>query len=212
MTQELFDLATSHTFTEEAVQEIFCKYKGKAQAEPMDEARDSTRQGKGKKDNWRRRDIEFIATVDRIHKQKTGKLNHVNFNKIIKMPCCNHSYPVKHTLEECNLIKPLFKGDYKTIDQDASSRSANNEGKRDAYPDPKGCLMIFGRPATYESRHQQRLTAREVNADTLGKAALDFLKWLEIVITFDTKDHLDHTFHSLGASPLSSTRSSARPT
>jgi hypothetical protein len=120
----------------------------------MDEARDRTRQGKGKKDSWRRRDIEFIATVDRIHKQKTGKLNHVSFNKIIKMPCCNHGYLVKHTLEECDLIKPLFKGDYKTTDQDASSGSANNEGKRDAYPDSKGCLMIFGRPAAYESKHR----------------------------------------------------------
>ena len=43
--------------------------------------------------------------VDRVHKQKTGKLNHVSFDKIVKLPCHNHGYPVKHTLEECDLIK-----------------------------------------------------------------------------------------------------------
>jgi hypothetical protein len=39
-TQELLDLATSHASDEEVVRAIFCKYKGKAQAEPMDEAND----------------------------------------------------------------------------------------------------------------------------------------------------------------------------
>jgi hypothetical protein len=40
MTWELLDLATSHTFSEEAVHAIFCKCKGKAQAKPVDEAKD----------------------------------------------------------------------------------------------------------------------------------------------------------------------------
>jgi hypothetical protein len=40
MTQELLDLATSHASGEEAIRAIFWKYKGKAQAEPTDEAKD----------------------------------------------------------------------------------------------------------------------------------------------------------------------------
>ena len=40
MTRELLDLATSHASGEEAVWAIFYKYKGKAQAKPMDKARD----------------------------------------------------------------------------------------------------------------------------------------------------------------------------
>jgi hypothetical protein len=43
--------------------------------------------------------------------------------------------------------------------------------------------MIFGGPVAYESRRQQKLTAREVNAATLGKAISAFLKWSEMVIT-----------------------------
>jgi hypothetical protein len=128
------------------------------------------------------------------------------------MTCCNHGYLIKHTLEDYDLIKRYFKGDYKTTSPEASSGSANNDGKRDVYPNPKGCLMIFGGPVAYESRCRQRFMAWEVNASTVGKATSDFLKWSETTITFNTKDHLDHTFHSLGASPLSSTRSSARPT
>jgi hypothetical protein len=29
------------------------------------------------------------------------------------LSCRNHGYPIKHTLEECDLIKYYFKGDYK---------------------------------------------------------------------------------------------------
>jgi hypothetical protein len=87
------------------------------------------------------------VVVDRVHKQKTGKLNHVSFDKIVKLP-------VKHTLEECDLIKCYFKGGYKATSMDVPSASAGDERKRDAYPDPKGCLMIFGGPAVYESKCQ----------------------------------------------------------
>ena len=130
--------------------------------------------------------------VDRVHKQKTGKLNHISFDKIVKMPCHNSGYPVKHTLEECDLIKRYFKVDYKATGADAPSRSTGNEEKGDAYPDPKGCLMIFGVPMVYESKRQQKLMAREVNAAALGEAVLAFLKWSETAITFDRKDHPDH--------------------
>jgi hypothetical protein len=65
--------------------------------------------------------------VDRVHKQKTSRLNHVSFNKIVKMSCCNHIYLVKHTLEECYPIKCYFNGDYKATSMDASTRSISNE-------------------------------------------------------------------------------------
>jgi hypothetical protein len=60
------------------------------------------------------------------------------------------------------------------------------------YPGPKGCLMIFGGPVAYESKHWQKLTAREVNAAALGEAAPVFLKWSKTTITIDRKDHPDH--------------------
>ena len=108
------------------------------------------------------------------------------------MPCRNYGYPIKHTLEECNLIKRYFSGDYKATSTDVSSESAINEEKGDAYPDPKGCLMFFNGPVAYESKRQQNLIAREVNMAALGKAVPSFLKWLEAAITFDRKDHPNH--------------------
>ena len=81
-------------------------------------------------------------------------------DKIVKMSCHNHGYPVKHTLEECDLIKRYFSGDYKMTGTGSPSGPADNEEKGDAYPDPRGCLMIFGVPMAYESRHRQKLIAR----------------------------------------------------
>ena len=69
---------------------------------------------------------------------------------------------------------------------------AGEEEKRDAYLDPKGCLIIIGGPATHESKRRQKLMNREVNAATLGDAIPAFLKWPETAITFDRKDHSNH--------------------
>jgi hypothetical protein len=63
------------------------------------------------------------------------------------LPCHNHDYSVKHTLEECDLIEHYFKGDYKAIDMNALFGSTGDERKRDVYPNLKGCLMIFSEPA-----------------------------------------------------------------
>jgi hypothetical protein len=57
---------------------------------------------------------------------------------------------------------------------------------------PKECLMIFGGLVAYESKHRQKLTAREVNVAAQGEAVPAFLKRSKTVITFDRKDHLDH--------------------
>jgi hypothetical protein len=37
--------------------------------------------------------------------------------------------------------------------QHAPSESVNDEGKRDAYLDLKGCLIIFNGSVAYESKH-----------------------------------------------------------
>ena len=125
----MVDLATSHASSVEAIYVIFCKHKDKVQAKPMDEARDHNQRIKGKKDSWRCHDSEFVEAVDRVHKQKTSKLNHISFDRIVKMPCHNHGYLVKHTLKECDLVKCYFSGDYKTIDTDTLSGHTDNKEK-----------------------------------------------------------------------------------
>ena len=61
-------------------------------------------------------------------------------------------YSVKHTLEECDVIKCYFSGHYMITGTDVSSGPTDNEEKGDAYPDPRRCLMIFGGPMVYESK------------------------------------------------------------
>jgi len=104
--------------------------------------------------------------VDRVHKQKTSRPNPVSFEKIVKGLCHDHGYPIKHTLEDYDLIKRYLKGDYKTTSTDKPARPTDDEEKGDVFPNPKGCLMTFDGPAAYESRHRQKLTTREVNAAT----------------------------------------------
>ena len=99
--RELLDLAMSQSSSEEAVRANFCK----DQAEPIDEGKDCARREKGKKNSWMHHNSEFVAAVDRVHKQKTSRPNPVTFEKIIKSPCHNHGYLVEHNLEDYGLIK-----------------------------------------------------------------------------------------------------------
>jgi hypothetical protein len=68
------------------------------------------------------------------------------------------------------------------------------------YPGEDGAVnMIFGGFLARPSRRREKLIRREVfNADT---AKPSYLKWLEVPITFDRKDHLDHVPHP-GSYPL----------
>jgi hypothetical protein len=50
--------------------------------------------------------------------------------------------------------------------------------------------MIFGRSLAGPSRRREKLIQREVfNADV---AKPSYIKWSEVPITFDSKDHHDH--------------------
>ena len=78
--------------------------------------------------------------TDRVHKQKTSKLNHVSFDKIVKMSCRNHDYLVKHTLEESDLIKRHFSDDNKMTRTDMPSGPASKEQKGMRIPTQKDAL------------------------------------------------------------------------
>ena len=52
---------------------------------------------------------------------------------IMKASCRNHGYPVKHTLEDYNLIKCYLKGDYKTVGMDKPAGPTNDEEMGDTF-------------------------------------------------------------------------------
>jgi hypothetical protein len=61
------------------------------------------------------------------------------------------------------------------------------EEKEDAFPKETGCLMIFGGPTMYDSKHRQKLARQEVYAAEPATPA--FLRWSRSPITFDRSDH-----------------------
>jgi hypothetical protein len=63
------------------------------------------------------------------------------------------------------------------------------ELKGDFHDAHKEVNYIYGDPDTYESMRKQKLTAREVM--TVSPATPEYLKWLEIPMTFDRSDHTD---------------------
>ena len=61
---------------------------------------------------------------------------------------------------------------------------ADNAGEKDdGFPSSDGCLMIFGGPEVYGSKHRQKLTCLEVYE--AEPTVLAFLKWSGSPITFD---------------------------
>ena len=92
-------------------------------------------------------------------------------------------------------MKHFFTGGSKKWEQKKKPEAeADNAGEKDGgFLSPDGCLMIFGGPEPYGSKHQQKLACREAYE---GKPAMPiFLNWSGSPITFDRSDHpeLSHT-------------------
>jgi hypothetical protein len=67
----------------------------------------------------------------------------------------------------------------------------NDDGAGAAYPGEDGVVhMIFGGSPTRPSRRREKLIQREVFNPDVAKPS--YLKWLEVLITFDREDHPNH--------------------
>jgi hypothetical protein len=118
--------------------------------------------------------------------------------------CPHHEVPVKYALKD-RLIKNYINGTLKPRATDPPKKAAppldNDDGDAEArYPSEDDAFcMIFGGSLARPSRCRQKLIRREVfNAES---SPLSYLKWSEVPITFDRKDHPDRAPKS-GAYPL----------
>ena len=76
-----------------------------------------------------------------------GTLDH--FDKLLEGPYPNHAFLVKHMYKDCSLMKHFFTGGSKKWEQKKKPEAeADNAREKD------GCLMIFGRPDAYGSKHR----------------------------------------------------------
>jgi hypothetical protein len=108
-----------------------------------------------------------------------------HFEKLLKGPCLNHAFSVKHLYKDCALMKRFLSGGSKKGDQRRKPKPvADDAEEKDGYFSTiDGCLMMFGGTVAYDSKRYQKLACHEVYA--ASPTTPSFLRWSRSVITFD---------------------------
>jgi hypothetical protein len=165
----------------------------------------STQRGakkKGKKKSQAKRDAadaDLIAAAEYNNPRKPpGGAN--LFDKMLKEPCPYHQGPVKHTLEECAMLRRHF---HKAGPPAEGGRARDDDKKEDhqatEFPEVRDCFMIYGGQAANASARHHKQERREVYS--VKVAAPVYLDWSDKPITFDQADHPDRV-PSPGKYPL----------
>jgi hypothetical protein len=169
----------------------------------------SSRFKKKMKNDKHRCDNNFIATVERKTSRPKGNPTKPapskdHFEMLLDVSCPHHEVSVKHTLRECRLMKNYVNGTLKPRTADQHKKGGPppdyDDGARAAYPGEDGAMhMIFGGSPARPSRRREKLIRREVFNTDVAKPS--YLKWSEVLITFDCEDHPDHVLQP-GSYPL----------
>jgi hypothetical protein len=199
-TRELLDTTSNHADGKEAITAMLNTPQGKGKQVVDHGEGTSSRFKKKKKNDKHRCDDNFVAAVERKTSRPKGNPTKptptkYHFERLLDSPCLHHKVPIKHTLRECLLMKNYVKGTLKprTVDQPEKGGPSpdNDDGTGAVFPGEDGAVhMIFGGSPARPSRLREKLIWREVlNADVVKPS---YLKWSEVPITFDRKDHHDH--------------------
>jgi hypothetical protein len=202
---ELMDIATKFASGQEAVEAIFWKDKQPHGRQKEDVPETSVQRGTKKKTRKKAQakrdaiDADLVAAAKHRNPRKPpGGAN--MFDKMLKESCPYHKGPIKHTLEECDMIQRYF---YKTRPsiEGGKDQGKNKKGgdKEEEFPEVHNCFMIYcGQVANASARHRKQ-ERREVCS--MKVAAPVYLDWSDKPITFDQGDHPD-CVPSLGRYPL----------
>jgi hypothetical protein len=201
------DIATKFASGQEAVEAIFRKDKQPQGRPPEDAPEASTQCGakkKGKKNSQAKRDAadtDLVAAAEYKNPRKPPPPGGANlFDKMLKESCPYHQGPVKHTLEECAMLRRHFQ---RVGPPAEGGRAHDNDKKEDhqagEFPEVRDCFMIYGGQAANASARHRKQERREVCS--VKVAAPVYLDWSDKPITFDQADHTDHV-PSPGKYPL----------
>jgi hypothetical protein len=192
---ELMDIATKFASGQEAVEAIFRKNK-QPQGRPKEDAPEASAQRgtkkKAKKKAQAKRDAadaDLVAAVKHRNPRKPpGGVN--TFDKMLKESCPYHRGPVKHTLEECDMLRCYFikAGPSAEGGKDQCNNKKGGD-KEEEFPEVHDCFMInIGHVANASAWHRKQ-ERREVCS---GKVATPvYLDWSDKPITFDQGNHPD---------------------
>jgi hypothetical protein len=198
-TRELLDTTSNHADGEEAVAAMLNTPQGKGKQVVDHGEGTSSRFKKKKKNDRRRRDDNFVAAVERKASRPKGNQGKPtptrdHFEKLLDPPCPLHEVTVNHTLRECRLMKNYVKSTLKpkvADHPDKQGPSYDNDGGAGAmFPGEDGAVhTILGGSLARPSGRREKLIRHEVMHAVIAKPS--YLKWSEVPITFDRKDHPD---------------------
>jgi hypothetical protein len=108
---------------------------------------------------------------------------------MLKELCPYHRGPVKHTLEECDMLRRYFNKAGPSVE--GGKDQGNNKGgdKEEEVPEVHNCFMIYGGQVANASARHHKQERREVCS--VKVAAPVYLDWSDKAITFDQGDHPD---------------------
>jgi hypothetical protein len=192
---ELMDVATKFASGQEAIEAIFRKDK-QPQGEPKEDAPEASAQRgakkKAKKKAQAKRnaaDVNLVAAAEHRNPWKPpGGAG--AFDKMLKEPCPYHQGPVKHTLEECVMLRRYFhKAEPPAEDGKGQGNNKKEGDKEDEFPEIHNCFMIYGGQVANTSARHSKQERQEVCS--VKVAAPVYLDWSDKPITFDQGDHPD---------------------
>jgi hypothetical protein len=202
---EMLDIATKFASGQEAVEAIFRKDKqpqGRQQEDVPEASAPRDTKKKGKKKSQAKRDAadaDLVAAAKHRNPRKPpGGAN--MFNKMLKESCPYHQGPIKHTLEECVMLRRYFYMVGPPAEGGKGHDNVKKEGnKAEEFPEVHDCFMIYGGQVVNTSARHRKQVRREVYS--VKVAAPVYLDWSDKPITFDQGDHPDRV-PSLGKYPL----------
>jgi hypothetical protein len=192
---ELMDIATKFASGQEAVEAIFRKDKKPQGCQQEDVPEASAQRGtkkKGKKKSQAKRDdadADLVAAAEHRNLRKPpGGAN--LFDKMLKEPYPYHQGLVKHTLEECVMLRRYFHKAGPPAEGGKGHDNDKKEGnKAEEFLEVHDCFMIYGGQVANASARHRKQERREVCS---GKVAAPvYLDWSDKPITFDQGDHPD---------------------
>jgi hypothetical protein len=80
------------------------------------------------------------------------------FDKMLKELCPYHRGPVKHTLEECDMLRRYFNKAGPSVEGGKDQGNNKKEGdKEEEFPEVHNCFMIYdGQVANASARHRKQ--------------------------------------------------------
>jgi hypothetical protein len=190
---KLMDIATKFASCQEAVEAIFWKDKQPQGRQQEDVSEASAQRGAKKKGNKKSQakrdaaDADLVAAAEHWNPRKPPRGANL-FDKMLKESCPYHQGPIKHTLEECIMLRRYFHKAGPPAEGGRAHDNDKKEGhKAEEFPEVHNCFMIYGGQVVNASAWHRKQEHWEVCS--VKVVAPVYLDWSDKPITFDRGDH-----------------------